>query len=159
MSDTVTATIESALTECRAHRQKLAQGEARLAGVFPLTEHSLAGLDDDTVARLDQFIYRFTKLQDSMARRLLPALYQYLEADTEARPFLDLLHRLEQLGIVSSTARWQELRALRTNLAHDYPENAAQTVATLNQLFTGWHDLEQMYESARQAYRSTGESE
>lgn len=55
---------------------------------------------------ISQFIYRFTKLQHSMARRLLPSLYQHLEADTEPRPFLDLLHRLEQLDIVPSVARW-----------------------------------------------------
>ena len=152
MSDPVTATIESAITECEAHRQKLEQGETRLSGVFPLTESRLAGLDEQTVTLLDQFIYRFTKLQDSMARRLLPSLYQYLEADTEPRPFLDLLHRLEQLDIVPSVARWQELRALRNNLAHDYPENTAQTVATLNELLDGWRDLAEMYRRARSAY-------
>mgnify|MGYP006280496685 CR=1 FL=1 len=49
MSDPVTATIESAITECEAHRQKLEQGETRLSGVFPLTESRLAGLDEQTV--------------------------------------------------------------------------------------------------------------
>ncbi|NBC28722.1 MAG: hypothetical protein GVY29_01880 [Spirochaetes bacterium] len=152
MSDPVTATIESAITECEAHRQKLEQGQTRLSSVFPLTERRLSGLDEQSVTLLDQFIYRFTKLQDSMARRLLPSLYQYLEADNQPRPFLDLLHRLEQLEIVSSVERWQQLRALRNNLAHDYPENTAQTVATLNELFDSWRDLEAMYTSAREAY-------
>ena len=77
----MTATIESAITECEAHRQKLEHGQSRLSGVFPLSESRLAALDEQSVTLLDQFIYRFTKLQDSMARRLLPSLYQYLEAD------------------------------------------------------------------------------
>ncbi|MFP3960658.1 MAG: hypothetical protein ACLFUX_10855, partial [Spirochaetaceae bacterium] len=156
----VTSTIESAITECEAHRQKLELGEKALSGSFPLSETGLRSLDEERVARLDQFVYRFTKLQDSMARRLLPSLYQYLEADTEPRPFLDLLNRLEQLGIVSSVARWQELRALRNNLAHDYPENTARTVATLNELYRAWRDLAEMYRAARAAYeRATHEQQ
>jgi hypothetical protein len=54
VSDPVTATIESAITECEAHRQKLEHGQSRLSGVFPLTESRLAGLDEQTVATLNE---------------------------------------------------------------------------------------------------------
>ena len=70
------------------------------------------------------------------------------------RPFLDILNRLEQLGVVPDKERWQLHRNLRNNLAHDYPESIEQTVATLNQLFDTWRDLEQLFEAARAAYGS-----
>lgn len=57
------------------------------------TESTLHDLKPEQIARVDQFIYRFTKLQDAMARRLFPSLYAYFEADNEPRPFLDILSR------------------------------------------------------------------
>ena len=93
MNQTLHATIESSLKECQAHSARLQRGEAILAPCFPLTLEHLRSLKEEQVTQLDQFIYRFTKLQDSLARRLLPALYTLLESDTEPRPFLDILSR------------------------------------------------------------------
>jgi len=114
--------------------------------------HTLESAIKECSAHLDQFIYRYTKLQDSLARRLLPALYGVLENDDSPRAFLDILNRLEQLGVVPDKERWQVHRNLRNNLAHDYPESIEQTVATLNQLFESWRDLEQLFEAALTAY-------
>ena len=51
----------------------------------------LEGLADETVSYLDQFIYRFTKLQDAMGTRLFPALACMITGSDEPRPFLDIL--------------------------------------------------------------------
>jgi hypothetical protein len=123
-----------------------------LADIFPLTEDRLSALNDEKLAHLDQFIYRFTKLQDSMARRLLPSLYTWLENDPTPRPFIDILNRLEQLGVLTDVASWQRFRNLRNNLAHDYPESRDQTVATLNELFDTWQELEAMFTTARDVF-------
>ena len=45
-----------------------------LVPIFPLSKETLCDLQDDMMARLDQFVYRFTRLQDSMARRLLASM-------------------------------------------------------------------------------------
>ena len=157
-NDVVVATIESALRECDAHLRRLRSGEAALRVLLPLSVGDFSRLDDDIVMRLDQFVYRFTKLQDSIARRLLPALYAFLEADTEPRAFLDMLHRLEQLGVITDVTEWQRLRNLRNNLAHDYPESLDQTVGTLNELLDTWRSLETMYNRAASIYRSRNPS-
>jgi hypothetical protein len=122
---------------------------AKLSRVFPLTEQTFASLDDDTIEKMDQFLYRFTKLQDALGLRLFPALYRLLEEGDEPRPFLDVLNRLEKLGVLTSVREWQEFRALRNNLAHDYPESIAQTVATLNTLLERWPVMEALYTRAR----------
>lgn len=141
--------VRSAIQECDAHVGRIRRGVAKLSRVFPLTEKTFASLDDDTIGKIDQFIYRFTKLQDAMGLRLFPSLYSLLEEVTEPRPFLDILNRLEKLGVLTSVQEWQEFQALRNNLAHDYPESIAQTVATLNTLFERWPAMEALYTRAR----------
>lgn len=146
--------IESAITEGEAHLRHIERAVGILEDHFPLTESGLHSLCDEIVPILDQFIYRFTKLQDSMASRLLPSLDSYLRSDDSPRPFLDRLSSLEQLGVIPSENDWQFLRGLRNNLAHDYPESAAQTVSTLNTLYERWTDLRRMFVTARDYYRS-----
>jgi len=97
-----------------------------------MTVKQFQSLDDTLIEHIDQFIYRFSKMQDSMGRRLLPALYSYLESDTSVKPFLDILNRLEKIGVITSGKDWQFFRNLRNNLAHDYPAGIQQTVDTLN---------------------------
>jgi transcriptional regulator with XRE-family HTH domain len=152
VSDAARPTIESSLSECEAHLDRLRHGAKVLADVFPLSEERLSALNDEKLAHLDQFIYRFTKLQDSMARRLLPSLYTWLENDPSPRPFIDILNRLEQLGVLTDVASWQRFRNLRNNLAHDYPGRRDQTVATLNELFDTWQELEAMFATAREEF-------
>ncbi|MEX2442973.1 MAG: hypothetical protein WD492_05185 [Alkalispirochaeta sp.] len=153
MNEELTATIESAITEGESHLEKLHNSNEYLKSLRPITPATLKSLDEESVLRLDQFVYRFTKLQDSMARRLLPSLYALLEADTEPRPFLDILSRLEQLDVLPSVQTWQRFRNLRNNLAHDYPESLEQTAETLSQLLATWDDLEAIFTRARDAYR------
>lgn len=157
MTDATIATIESSIKEGTSHLAKLHASGAFLQAHRPFTATSLETVDTETVLNMDQFVYRFTKLQDSMARRLLPSLYVFLEADTEPRPFLDILNRLEQLEAITSVQTWQRFRNLRNNLAHDYPESLSQTASTLNELLETWSALEEMFERAAGVYRERQE--
>ncbi len=147
------ATVESALRECRSHVEKMERAASALSNRFPLTGQTLKELDGDSVARLDQFIYRFTKLQDSMATRLLRALDTIVRADDSPRPFLDMLSDMEKLGLVPAEADWQFFRGLRNNLAHDYPESVEQTASTLNVLFKEWRRFAEILPRADAYYR------
>ena len=40
------------------------------------------------IEHIDQLVYRFTKLQDSMGTRLLPSMYTLLENTNDPKPFL-----------------------------------------------------------------------
>ena len=125
-----------------------------LANLVPFTVESLSSLPDEELARLDQFIYRFTKAQDSMSRRLLPSLYTWLENDPSPRPFLDVINRLEQLGVLLEVSIWQKFRNLRNSLAHDYPDSQDQTVATINELFASIGDFISLFQTAREYFMS-----
>ena len=137
--------LESVFSECKSHIKRLNSAELKLLDFFPLSKTNFINLNEETVVVLDQFIYRFTKLQDAIGRRLFPVVYVILESDESPRPFLDILNYLEKLKIIKSADNWQILRNLRNNLAHDYPESVQQTVNTLNLLYKKWHNLEEMF--------------
>ena len=153
MKDILRLKVETALQEGCSHLMRLESSAARLAGIFPLTATTLASLAEMDVSILDQYIYRFTKLQDAMGTRLFPALVSMITGDDEPRPFLDTLNQLEKAGIVSSVETWQTLRVLRNNLAHDYPDSGEQSAATLNMLFSQWRQLAAMYDHAKTYYQ------
>jgi hypothetical protein len=74
-------TIQSALEECDSHLSKIKRAKKLLGPGFPLSGESLATLDEERIGLLDQMIYRFIKLQDSMGTRLLPSLHAYVQKD------------------------------------------------------------------------------
>ena len=145
-------TIASALKENDMHIRRLERSRSLLADLFPLTVEAFSNLSEEEIEHIDQFIYRFTKLQDSMGRRLLPAMYTWLESDDRPMPFLDMLNRLEQLQVIDDVGKWQFFRNLRNNLAHDYPESAEQTVDTLNVLYNEIQALEDMFLKVRSVW-------
>lgn len=141
--------LASAIHECDAHLRRQARARLRLVEFFPLNKAGLQSLDDDRVEHIDQFIYRFTKLQDAMGTRLFPSLVTLLDGDDRPRPFLDILADLEKYGVISDARIWQFFRNLRNNFAHEYPENAEQTVDSLNALYDRWAEFEQLYLDTR----------
>lgn len=151
--DVVKRTIESSLGECSSHLSRLERVKGILDAFFPLTVEKFKKLRDEEIGYIDQFIYRFTRLQDSLGTRLLPALHSLLEGGQTPLPFLDVLNRLEQLGVVSSVADWQFFRGLRNNLAHDYPETLNQTVMTLNTLLRELKRFEDLYRRIKDYYQ------
>lgn len=153
MTTPAQATIESAITECLAHKRWLERDRRLLQDVFPLSRETIDRLDERTVELLDQLTYRFTKLQDSMARRLLPSLYGFIEGETEPTAFLDILNRLEALGVLPSAEQWKTFRALWNNLARDYPESRDQTAVTLNQLHADLPDFLSLFDHLAAEYQ------
>lgn len=100
---------------------------------LPLTADDLTQLNDEAVWDWDQFVLRFTKLQDTLGARLFPALLEHLQEPYEDRPIIDKLHRLEKLGYLPKLDDWQALRVIRNRFAHDYPEDDALKAAYLNE--------------------------
>ena len=150
MSPELISTLRSALSENDSHADKIRKAVRNLLPQIPLTEERFRTLSDDDIMVVDQLIYRFTKMQDSLGTRFLPALFALLEGDDRPQPFLDILNRLEQLRVIDSVDTWQFFRDLRNRLAHDYPESLAQTVQTINTLHGNIDRFLVQYERARQ---------
>ncbi len=142
-------TIRNAVSECDRHRQKLLRS-LTLLGFFPLTSDSYKKLEEEQIEHIDQMIYRFTKLQDAMGRKLLPALYAELEAADVSMPFIDILNNLEKLQVIDRADDWQELRILRNELTHEYPDQEDAVIHSLNMLQSRLGSFIAMYEKVRE---------
>jgi len=103
-----------------------------LAPILPMTRDIFEHLTDAQVQSLDQFILRFTKLQDAMGSRLFPAILQYLQEPFEGCPMLDKLNRLEKLGYIQNAEAWRNFRNSRNKFAHDYPDDGERNAASIN---------------------------
>jgi len=145
-------TIQSAIKECDRHLNRIRKAWQNLEPVFPLNAKQLESADDDLVEHIDHFVYRFTKLQDTMGTRLLPTLHTFLEENDRPLPFLDVLGTLEKYQVIHSRTEWQFFRNLRNSLAHEYPEDIEQTVQALNTLYEQWPRMEAMYVQVRDFY-------
>jgi hypothetical protein len=112
--------LQQACSACLAHADALTEA------MDDLTQREIAASDLDLTGKedrrlLDQFAYRYTRLQDDMGARLIPAVLVALGEEIATMPVLDRLSRLEQLGWLPDAEEWVALRRVRNEFAHDYP--------------------------------------
>lgn len=72
--------------------------------------------------RLEAFVSRFGRMQDTIASKLLPRWLICLEETPGSQ--IEILNRAERLGVIEDTQAWLEARRLRNRLVHEYMENA-----------------------------------
>ncbi len=104
--------------------------------------HRLAGLtiDTDWVRRLDRdpemaerleaFVSRFGRMQDTIADKLLPR-WLLAQAETPGSR-IETLNRAEKLGVLPDVEQWLEARKLRNRLVHEYMTDPAGFAESIN---------------------------
>ncbi len=134
--------LDAATRECAVHAQTLLEARNELAPAMPLDAARVQALPPELRRLLDQAAYRFMKLQDALGERVLPLT---LEAVDEPLPpsatFAEKLQRLERLQVIPAAARWRELREIRNQIAHEYPDAPALRAAALNRFVAGIGEL------------------
>jgi hypothetical protein len=145
MNDIARLKWQSAVAECRLHAERLNSALAHLASRMPLDGSTLAQLGDAETARLDQLLYRFSKLQDTLGERVFVDGLLLLGEDFRDRPFLDALNRLEALSMIPSCLWWRELREFRNQVAHEYPERRSEQAAAINAIYAQCAGLVQVF--------------
>ncbi len=123
---------ESAVAECRAHQKRLSKAAQKIEIRLPFEPDDIEGMSDDDCAWLDQYLYRFTKLQDAMGERLFSASLLMLSEDFSRKPFVDMLNRLEALRLIPSRQWWELQREMRNQIAHEYPDRRLEQCAAIN---------------------------
>jgi hypothetical protein len=104
--------------------QHLLDTDSRLAKDFFV----LGGVDQIAInvalaERLDAFVSRFGRLQDTVGDKLLPALL--LASAEPVQSAVENLDKAEKLGWIESTDTWLEMRKLRNQMVHEYIEDLA----------------------------------
>ncbi len=91
------------------------------AAPFTHVEVSQLETDVDLAERVEAFVGRFSRLQDTVGDKLLPLLLNAMGEKTSAA--IDNLDRAERLGWITSSDEWMTIRNLRNQMIHEYVED------------------------------------
>nr|WP_208300175.1 hypothetical protein [Aquabacterium sp. A08] len=75
----------------------------------------------DWADRIESFVARFGRLQDTAGDKLLPMLLAAL--GERIASVSDNLDRAERLGLIPSADQWFAMRSLRNQMVHEYVED------------------------------------
>lgn len=126
--------LRTVLSECRKHLLRINYAYSELLPLMPLTVEKIHRLNDQQMSNIDQYIFRFSKLQDTIGHKLFKHLLLYLGEEVYNKSFIDIFNRLEQLGIVENYDLWNELRLIRNEISHEYDENKYEMAEKLNKI-------------------------
>lgn len=104
-------------------------------------------LDPPRAERLEAFVSRFGRMQDTIAGKLLPRWLQALAEVPGSQ--IEVLNRGERLGVVQDVEHWLEARNLRNRLIHEYADRAEDFAEDLNLAKEYTHVLLQTYNRVR----------
>lgn len=99
----------------------------------------------DGIDRLESFGAKFSRLQDTLVDKLLPALLQ--TAGEQPGAVIDNLNRAEALGWLNGVERWIAMRRIRNQFVHDYLIDPEEMAAALEQARRFTAELHGAYEA------------
>ncbi|MFK5975254.1 MAG: hypothetical protein QM493_01990 [Sulfurovum sp.] len=147
--------IERIIYESDRHILRIGEAVEDLIVFMPLDEQKYISLDKNQVQALDQFLFRFSKLQDVIGRKLFKHLLILQEDDAlliANMPFIDILNRLERLNILE-VKNWARLRDIRNELAHNYDDEPQEMAEAINKIYQERDSLIQIYNNAKAYYQ------
>ena len=86
--------------------------------------------DDDLAERIEAFVSRYGRLQDTLGEKLFPRLLELI--GQRGKTLLDILNQVERIGVLGDAQSWLEWRNLRNQLVHEYMENPGEFAIALN---------------------------
>jgi len=139
----------SILSECEKHIERMNFAYENILYLFPLDSEKIIKLKKEEITFIDQFIYRFSKLQDAIGQKLFKAVLINLDEEVSNKSSIDIFNRLEQLEIIKDYDKWKYLRNIRNEISHEYEENENELSEKLNLLFEKKNDLEKYFEDIK----------
>ena len=137
---------------CDKHILRINEALEELSAVLPLSSDNYATLNSEQIRCLDQFIFRFSKLQDAMGAKIFRYILEYLDEDVTSLPMRDILNRLEKYKFLPDANEWIYIRELRNEIAHDYPLMENDVVHVLNELFSKVDVMYSIYDKLKAVF-------
>jgi len=130
LAPSLTARLEFLLRVTEKECAHLLDTDQRLFGnLFTIEDAQKIASDPILAERLDAFVSRFGRLQDTVGDKLLPALLTALAEKTG--PAIDNLDKAEKFGFLESVDVWMEMRKLRNQMVHEYIEDLTVLTSAL----------------------------
>jgi len=133
------------LKECDKHLLRLNSASRKMSSFMPLTPHKYEILTEDEIEHIDQFLFRFSKLQDAMGQKLFKNFLSALDEDITHFAFIDILNKLEKIEILEDINIWRELREYRNELSHNYDDDPQITSEIISNLYSKKEIIEAIY--------------
>ena len=146
--------LQKIFYECDKHIQRIESASLKIDKVMPLNEKKYIDLSDDEVGYIDQFLFRFAKLQDAMGQKLFKNILLFIDEDIAGKPFIDILNLMEKLSLLQSANIWRELRDNRNELAHNYEDEPELMSETINKLYNKRYILIEIYNNIKNYYNN-----
>ncbi len=127
--------IKTDIELCHLHLSRMEFANKQLEGFLPLTFETYNKLDAFQISYIDQYLFRFAKLQDTMGNRFFPNLLEALAEPIDNMAFIDILNRLEKFKVIESKNSWLEMRKMRNSASHEYPQTINERIDGINLLF------------------------
>ena len=136
----INQTFIEKLHECNQHKKRLLGAKNRLKDYMPLSVKRYNILDEIYISTIDQMIFRFSKLQDTMGDKIFPSILELNGEKVKVMTFIDRLNRLEELELLYKD-EWMGLRKDRNEIAHEYSFNQDEVVNNINLVYIKSNDL------------------
>jgi len=68
-SEIIRERLEKIVYECDKHLERMSSAARKMANTMPLDEEKYIALSEDEIQNIDQFLFRFAKLQDGMGQQ------------------------------------------------------------------------------------------
>ena len=119
--------------EAKKHIAKIESAKKALDEVMPLDKKSFYELCENKQDKLDVLLFRFSKLQDLLGRKIFRAILEYSGFDTDVS-FVKILSELEKESLLE-VDRWVGLRDARNAIAHEYPDEEEYIIEEINFIY------------------------
>lgn len=126
--------LELYFDEAQKHIAKINKSLDLLQVVMPLTSEKYIHLNEPQQDKLDVLVFRFAKLQDLLGDKIFRNILEYSGFNTTQKPFVKLLSELEKEGLLELN-KWIELRGVRNTIAHEYPDDEATIIESINYIY------------------------
>ena len=138
--------LKKLLYECAIHKKRIVYAYNKIKNSLPFSVDTYKHLSDEAIEHIDQFLFRFSKLQDVMGDKLFVTTLLLLEENIKEKPFIDMLNRMESLGLLYRDD-WLLLRKIRNSVAHEYGFNVADMVESLNAIYNSCNKLLKVHDN------------
>ena len=100
-------------------------------------------LKPEEKAILDAYLKRFSSIQDFLGAKIFSLLLDV--AGINSSKMSEVLYYIEKEEIIDSLENWIELREVRNELEHDYPEELEEALMDLKFCIDSFEKLESYY--------------
>ena len=144
--------LEKYFGQCNKHLQRIEEAYEDIKDIIPMTTEKYENLEKNKVQAIDQYLFRFSKLQDTMGDKIFKLIVWRYEQNNNNIPFLDILNKLEKYGFLNNGKEWIHLRNLRNDIAHQYDDEPEEMANSLNDILSRKNIIKDIYLKLKNKY-------